>query len=353
MIAALLALLALQARPEPLPPVLLRGAHVVSPDRDGISLLVRDGRIARMAPNLEAPEGARVVDLPKGAWIVPGFVDAHGHLGSAFEVEESTESVTPRLRAVDGFAARHPDVLDARGSGATHAAVAPGNGNVVGGRIGLVRLHGRRFDLALVSSSAGLKASLGPEAVRRDREPTSAAGALGVLRAALGSPDCRDGLVWIHAPGVRESLAALDLLGSSGRSGVLLHAPPSEDLLEALRKRPVPVALGPLLPTDRRSTLEWPGRLARAGVPVIFASDAPRSGPGALRFSAVLAMQYGMPREAALASLGARPAELFGLAPHVEEGAPARFAVWSGDPLDLTSVPLRVFIDGEETWSRP
>jgi imidazolonepropionase-like amidohydrolase len=353
MIAVLVAVLAAQAKPEAAPPVLLRGARVVAPDREGVSLLVKEGRIVKLAASVEAPEGARIVELPKGAWIVPGFVDAHGHLGSAFESEEFTESVTPHLRAVDGFTARHPDVLEARGSGATHAAVAPGNGNVVGGRIGLVRLHGRRFDQALVSSSAGLKASLGPEAVRRDREPTSAAGAVGVLRTALVSPECREGIVWIHAPGVRESLAALDLLTASGRSGVLLHAPPSDDLLEALRKKPLTVALGPLLPTDRRGTLEWPGRLSRAGVPVIFVGDAPRSGPAALRFSAVLAMQYGMPREAALEAVGSRPAELLGLAPRVEEGAPARFVVWSGDPLNLMSVPLRVFIDGEETWSRP
>src|ERR1043165_7071117 len=55
--------------------VLLRDAPV-----DGVrtDLLLRDGRIASIAPSIDAP-GATVEDL-RGRLVLPGFVDGHAHL---------------------------------------------------------------------------------------------------------------------------------------------------------------------------------------------------------------------------------------------------------------------------------
>ncbi len=58
--------------------MLIRNATL--PDgRQGVDLLVRDGRIAALQPGLAAPEGATVVDA--GGWLLsPPFVDAHFHM---------------------------------------------------------------------------------------------------------------------------------------------------------------------------------------------------------------------------------------------------------------------------------
>lgn len=45
----------------------------------GISILVEDGRIAAMGRSVDAPPGARTVDL-SNRWVLPGFIDAHVHL---------------------------------------------------------------------------------------------------------------------------------------------------------------------------------------------------------------------------------------------------------------------------------
>jgi N-acetylglucosamine-6-phosphate deacetylase len=63
--------------------VLLRGARVVLPDRvaDGVTILVEDGLIARVAAESElttATLNAREIDL-RGASLYPGFIDAHIH----------------------------------------------------------------------------------------------------------------------------------------------------------------------------------------------------------------------------------------------------------------------------------
>ena len=101
---------------------------------DGV-LHVSGGLLAAEIP------GAKELPLPKGAWIVPGFIDLHSHLGSAWESDEPTEPLTPHVQAVEGFETRHRDVLAALGSGVTLLALAPGDGNVVGGRVGLIRLN--------------------------------------------------------------------------------------------------------------------------------------------------------------------------------------------------------------------
>src|SRR5947207_9503742 len=64
-------------------PILLRPARVFDgvnrQPHEGWSVLVDGDRIAAVGPNLAAPAGARVVDLP-GATLMPGMIEGHSHL---------------------------------------------------------------------------------------------------------------------------------------------------------------------------------------------------------------------------------------------------------------------------------
>ena len=46
---------------------------------EGWQVLVDGDRIAAAGPNLAAPAGARVIDLP-GATLMPGMIEGHSHL---------------------------------------------------------------------------------------------------------------------------------------------------------------------------------------------------------------------------------------------------------------------------------
>lgn len=332
-----------------------KGARVVvAPGREvpkGV-LVVRDGRIAE-----EAPPGARIHELPPTAWIVPGIVDPHSHLGSWFDVEEPTESVTPHVKAVDGFSSAHPDVRAALASGVTTVALAPGNGNVVGGRMGLVRLNGARFDQALLKDVAALKIALGSEAFHRDREPTSRAGGLRMLREFFRAPppEAKGLRVFAHASTAAEIQAALELEREFKLGLVLVHARAAGRLVEEIRAAGVPVILGPLTAEEPRDVLEAPGRLARAGVPIAFASDAPRTSEAQLRQAAAFAVRHGLDPAAALRALTATPASLLGLSDRLgtlEPGRDADFVVYSGHPLSLASAVERVVVGGREVYRR-
>ena len=70
------------AQPAAAPPLLLKPDRVfdgVGAPRAGWQVLVQGDRIAAVGPNLPAPAGARVVELP-GTTLIPGMIEGHGHL---------------------------------------------------------------------------------------------------------------------------------------------------------------------------------------------------------------------------------------------------------------------------------
>ncbi|MCP2336666.1 amidohydrolase family protein [Actinomadura rupiterrae] len=61
-------------------PLLIKGGLVLAPRVLGIAdVLVRDGLIAAVGPDLPVPDGAEVIDA-SGRIVLPGFVDTHRHM---------------------------------------------------------------------------------------------------------------------------------------------------------------------------------------------------------------------------------------------------------------------------------
>ena len=82
-ILALSQMLAAPAAAAPPPAVLLKPAQVFDgvdphPHR-GWQVLVEGERIAAVGPDLAAPAGARVIDLP-GNTLIPGMIEGHSHI---------------------------------------------------------------------------------------------------------------------------------------------------------------------------------------------------------------------------------------------------------------------------------
>ena len=73
-------------------------------------ILIKDGKIFEVGKDFVAPLDAEVIDA-EGRMVLPGFVDAHSHLGMweegiGFEGSDGNEMVdpvTPHLRAIDGI----------------------------------------------------------------------------------------------------------------------------------------------------------------------------------------------------------------------------------------------------------
>ncbi|ATQ43152.1 amidohydrolase family protein [Caulobacter mirabilis] len=98
------------------------------------------------------------------------------------------------------------------------------------------------------------------------------------------------------------------------------------------------------------SRLDNAARLQRAGVQIAIMGSRDFNNLRQARLNAGLAVAYGLPREAAIASVTSVPAKIWGLTStgSLETGKEADVVLWNGDPLETTSWPVAVFIDGVE-----
>jgi imidazolonepropionase-like amidohydrolase len=103
----------------------------------------------------------------------------------------------------------------------------------------------------------------------------------------------------------------------------------------------------------RERTMANPGRLAAAGVLVALTTDHPVVPINFLVHQATLAVKDGMTREDALRSLTVNPARMMGLADRVgslRTGVDGDVVIWDGDPLDVMSRAVQVFVAGVSVY---
>lgn len=339
--------------------VVLRGARVVMPRVDGIrtiergTIVLRGGRIEAVGPVAEVslPEGAPdPIDLD-GKWILPGFLDAHSHVGITGETDDVALAISEDLRVLDAFDPWDPEIPRFLERGITAAAISPGRLNVVGGQVSVVKLIPDRPQIRALNPEIVLKASLAPQ-FGLPRFPTAVSGAVHALQEWVSDSYRGHRLVLLEAPSRTSALRALELFESKGGAVALVSGGWHTAETWKLWRPGTPVILGPYGLSDSPLRVRSAAILQRSGTPVLFATAGTRRD---LLTSAVLAIQSGLDRDEALMALTARPAALYGLPGRlgaIRPGADADLVVWSGDPFSLTGCVERVFIDGELVFVR-
>ncbi len=125
-------------------PTLIRGATVfdgAGAELSNADVLMRDGRVVAVGPNLTAPEGANIIDA-SGKFVTPGIIDAHSHLGvypspgidATSDGNELTQPNTAEVWAEHSVWPMDPGFGRAVAGGITTLHVLPGSGNLFGGR---------------------------------------------------------------------------------------------------------------------------------------------------------------------------------------------------------------------------
>ncbi|MFC8193347.1 amidohydrolase [Cellulomonas sp. NPDC057328] len=373
---------------------------VVGPPVDGGTVLVEDGVITAVGAGVAVPEGARVVDAT-GRWVLPGFVEGHGHVGLHEEGEgvagndtnEMTVPNTAGVRAVDAVNVDDEGFRDALSGGVTSVVVKPGSGNPIGGQsVAMKTWGGRTVDEQVISASVSVKSALGenPKRVYGERKqlPSTRLGTALVIREAFAkarhyaaaraaaerkgepfAPDLAletlarvlDGeLVWDQHTHRHDDIAtALRLADEFGYRLVINHGTEAHKLADVLAERDVPVIFGPMFTS--RSKVELRDRsiahlaaIAAAGVRVAITTDHPVVPINFLVHQATLAVKEGLPPQTALEALTVNPASFFGLEGRVgalEPGRDGDVVVWSGDPLDVHARVEHVLIEGRTVYT--
>ncbi len=339
-------------------------------------IIVRDGKIEGVGADLDVPEGMQTVDASDKV-VVPGFIDAHCHLGLSLhalgEIDETVQPVTAQMRIIDAFDPTAGALAQAVRAGVTTAMLAPGSRNPIAGQTAVVKLSDNRQERWLVKPSAGVELSFADDALMSDRRPTSRPGLIALVQESLDrvaslDPDTfdpgaevlsrlrrRELPAYVWAQTVDEISAALTVIDQYKLTAVLVDGQQADEIAAMLVERRVPVICGPVLLYSKDHDLKRIGRLAGAGVKVAFASFAPRTSAGDIRTSAILAVRYGLDRDEALRALTINAAELLGLAGRlgsIQPGRDADLVVLDGDPLEPASRVEIVIIDGRIVYQR-
>jgi imidazolonepropionase-like amidohydrolase len=381
--------------------IAIRGGYVHPISRRAVrngTVLVEDGMITAVGRDVRVPRGVPVVDAV-GKWVLPGFVEAHGHVGvheesdgwSGNDTNEMTEPNGARFRALDGINPADEGFRDALAGGVTTVVVKPGSGNPIGGQTVAVKTWGRIVDEMVVREPVSVKSALGenPKRVYGDRKqlPSTRLGVAAVIRDAFikaqdyqakrdeaareNKPFTRDHtcevlvrllsgeLPWCqHTHRADDIATAIRLADEFGYRLVVNHATEGFLIADVLAERNIPCIVGPLFTSRskvelRQRSLRTPGELARAGVQVAITTDHPVVPIHFLVHQATLAMKEGMPRADALRAITINPAQMLGLDGRVgalEPGRDGDVVIWSGDPLDVMSRAEQVIVRGRPVY---
>ncbi len=367
------------------------------------AVLIANGRIVAVGPNLTPPAGARVRDFPS-AILTPGFVESASGVGlTEIEMERATvdiqgagtdDPVRAAFRTADAFHAASPVIPIARSGGVTSVVSMP-TGGLVAGRSLWADLNERpRGDqpatrhARILSEELSLNITLGERSARllggsrgiaflrlRElfedaelyaREPERfrenrlrRLGASPADLRALSTTRSEKRPVVMYADRADDIERAVGLAGEFDLNLVILGGAEAHVVAPLLARTKTPVVLNSLESGpdgfDRlRASPENAARLFKAGVPVILSTlDAFdfRHRAHLLRLIAGNAIRFGLPREAALRAVTLQPAHAFGMSSShgsIQKGRVANLVVWSGDPFEISSHPLAVFVDGIE-----
>jgi imidazolonepropionase-like amidohydrolase len=366
---------------------------------DGGTIVLADGKIAAVeGPGSAPPDGAQVIDAA-GKWVLPGFIDAHAHLGVHEEAEgwagqdtnEATDPVTAQVRALDAINPAELGFRDAIAGGVLAVNINPGSANPIGGQTAAIRCWGRTIDDMVLRSPAGLKSALGenPKRVYGERKetPSTRLGTAAVIRSAfvdaanylakIDDPSPERGIVprdlklealgrvlrreipWRqHCHRADDIATAMRIAEEFGYELVIDHGTEAHLIADKIAAAGIPVVIGPLFTSRskvelRNRSLANPGKLAEAGVTIAITTDHPVVPINFLIYQATLAVKEGLDPVVALRSVTINPARIIGCADRIGSltpGKDANVVIWSGDPLDVMSRAERAFIDGREIY---
>jgi imidazolonepropionase-like amidohydrolase len=365
---------------------------------DGPLLLVKDGSIESCAARSESsvPEGYVEIDVGD-AWLMPGMIDLHSHIGGGGDINDMVYQTNEGLRVSPTVKPGNENLRRCLSAGVTTILYIPGSGTNVGGQGVLLKTGLPTFEEMRVRDPGSLKIAQGDNPTRwgygmgrslmnfhircsvrrglqyarqwREHEEGRRARpevdpqfetfrALERKEAQISTHTQIYQLVHATIRILRQEYG-LEVFIDHGEWGGYLAAPEAERL-------GVPAIVGPReidTPQGRQYTdgaiTSCAGEFQRRGLSKVgFNTDAPVVPAEELPLQAAVSTRYGFDASEMQAVLGLTivPAMVAGIDERVgslEPGKDADVVVITGDPADPRSQVLRVFIEGREVYRAP
>jgi imidazolonepropionase-like amidohydrolase len=364
------------------------------------SVLIDGGKIAAVGKDLAAPSDCRIIDAG-GRMVTPGLVDAHSHLGlressigfEGVDHNETTDPVTPHLRAIDGLNPMDISLREAYQNGITAAVSGPGSANVICGTFTAVKTYGRRIDDMIIKDPAAMKVAFGENPKNaykaQNKFPITRMGIAALLRETLFKtkvymarkeqavkegkiPDFDMKLeamipvikkeipLKAHAHRADDIFTAIRIAKEFDIDITLDHCTEGHLIADDLAKEGKGAIVGPSLGHRTKFELQnksWdtPRILAEAGVKIAITTDSPVIPLHNLALCAGLAHKAGLDYMEALKAITINAAEITGISNRVgsiEVGKDADIAIFDGNLIkDVDCRTYMTIINGEIVYN--
>ncbi len=387
----------------------IRNAKVVTVSGTTIergTVIIRDGRIAEVGPNLKIPKGAQVID-GTGLSLYPGLIDSGTVLGltevGAVSATVDTTEIGDFNANMKALTAVNPNselIPVARMNGVTTALTCP-QGGLIAGQCAIINLDGWTPEEMKLAAPAAMHINyprlgfrggggfggggFGPPSEQqrqaRDRQVEVLRNRIEDAQAYLRAkeaiakdktlaprpadlsleamiPVLRGEVpVLVSASGVAEINGAIELADKYKLRLIINGGNEAIKVARTLKEKKIPVILGPVLELPGSEDAPYDESFARAaelqkaGVLFAFATNE-----GAyvrlLPYHAGVAAAFGLPREEALKAITLYPAQIFGvdkLVGSIEVGKVANLVLSDGDILEYRTRIKQIFINGRPT----
>jgi len=384
--------------------VLIKNATVMTVTHGNIkngSVYLKDGKIAAVGENVNAPADATVIDAG-GKYVTPGIVDSHSHIALDDDVNEATSAITPHMMMKDAFDYQDKAIYRALAGGVTTSLLLHGSANMIGGQAVVIKhkYGASRDEMLFPNAPQSIKFASGENPKRvyggRDQLPSTRMGNFAVQREALvqaqdymhewdaynakvkrGDKDASAPkhdlklealadvlrgklMVQVHIYRADEMLTEIAMAKEFGyKIRAFHHALEAYKVADQLAANNIAIATfsdwwG--YKQEAWDAIPWNATMSmRKGVRVAIKSDS-EDYTRRLNQEAAKTMRYGgATEEEALKMITLNAAWIVGVEDRVgsiEVGKDADLVIWDGYPLSSYGMPEKVLIDGEVYFDR-
>lgn len=376
--------------------MLIKNAKIYTMEEEGIikgDILIQNGKIMKIGKVEEDDD--EVIDA-RGKFVFPGMVEAHCHLGMeesaiGFEgddVNETTDPITPHMRAIDGCNPMDETIVNACKAGVTSVAAGPGSANVIGGTFVAYKTHGISMDEMKIKEAIAMKAAFGENPKRVYREKGKIRTRMNIaalLRETLAKtkeymmkkeaangdftkmpmydmkleamiPVLKKELpLKCHAHRADDILTVIRIAKEFDIKVTLDHCTDGEIIKKQIKESGFPAIVGPSFGHKTKFELanksfKTPAVLHEAGILIAITTDSPVIPEEYLPLCAALAMKNGLDEMEALKAITINPAKILGLDDRIgsiKEGKDADLIICDSSLLDTMNHVNYTIINGK------
>ena len=339
-----------------------------------------------------------------GKWLLPGFIDAHTHLGmyedglrtEGDDLNEITDPCTPHLRAIDAINPMDRTFGEALAAGITCVATGPGSANPVSGQFAVIKTYGKRIDDMILKEPASMKFALGENPKicygEKNQTPETRMATAAIIRENLrkavkygekkseyeeslnsdsddkpDEPDFdiklesllpvikREIPAHIHAHRADDIFTAIRICKEFDLDFIIVHCTEGHLIADELAKDNIRAIIGPIIsdrakPEMKNMELKNAKVLNDAGILFALTTDHPVTPLQYLPYCAALAVKGGLDLYDAIKAITINPAIILGVDDKIgsiEKGRHADMVLYDGNPLEILSRVEMVIVNGK------